>query len=165
MRHGIWWFKRGSIREGTRLSSDYSDLLRILSESGVRFLVVGGYAVMEYAEPRYTKDLDLLIATDEANATAVFNCLKKFGAPLLGIRPEHFQDPELLYQMGSPPARVDVLMSLPGIGFEEAWEARKLIHLFGVEVPVISREHLIEVKRTSDRHSDRADLEALLEDN
>lgn len=143
------------------MSSDYSELLRLLVECGVRFLVVGGYAVMEYAEPRYTKDLDLLIATDLANAENIYRALREFGAPLSGLSAEDFTDPDAFYKMGSPPLRVDVLMSVPGVDFEEAWRDRQVAHLFGVEVPLISRHHLIESKRASGRPSDLIDLAAL----
>ncbi len=143
------------------MSSDYKDLLRLLAEYSVRYLVIGGYAVMEYAEPRYTKDLDLLIATDPTNAEAVYNALKRFGAPLSGVSAEDFANQELFYQMGSPPLRVDILMSIPGVNFERAWADRRLTELFGVTVPVISKAHLIESTRASGRTTDMADIEAL----
>ncbi len=145
------------------MSSDYSELLRLLVESGVRFLVVGGYAVMEYAEPRYTKDLDLLIATDLANAERIFSALSEFGAPLSGLKPEDFTDRDAFYKMGNPPLRVDVLMSIPGVDFEDAWEDRRLTKLFGIEVPLISKQHLIASKRASGRPSDLLDLASLEE--
>jgi predicted nucleotidyltransferase len=63
------------------VNSDFSDLLKLFNDKGVRYLVVGGYAVIQYAEPRFTKDLDLWVATDPKNATAVFEALKEFGAP------------------------------------------------------------------------------------
>lgn len=145
------------------MSSDYSELLRLLVECGVRFLVVGGYAVMEYAEPRYTKDLDLFIATDSENAERVFRALSEFGAPLKGLGPDDFTDPEAFYKMGSPPLRVDVLMSIPGIDFEEAWRDRRMASIFGTEVPLISKQHLIASKRASGRPSDLLDLASLEE--
>lgn len=143
------------------MSSDYSDLLRSLVAFGVRFLVVGGYAVMEYAEPRYTKDLDLLIATDPTNAERVFLALKAFGAPLAGLTPADFTDADAFYKIGAPPMRVDILMSIPGVAFDEAWEQRHTVTMFGLDVPLISREHLIDAKRASGRPIDLIDLNEL----
>lgn len=158
---GNWSSTIGNVEGGRSMSSDYSELLRLLVEFNVRFLVVGGYAVMEYAEPRYTKDLDLLIATDPANAEAVFSALAKFGAPLTGLRPSDFTDPDAFYKMGSPPLRVDVLMSIPGVDFEEAWSDRKEVSMFGIDVPLISKRHLIASKQASGRPTDLIDLAAL----
>jgi hypothetical protein len=58
-------------------SRDFKELLSVLEKHEVRYLVIGGYAVMLYSEPRWTKDLDLWIATDPANANAIFNALRK----------------------------------------------------------------------------------------
>ncbi len=67
------------------VNSDFSDLLRLFNKYGVRYLVIGGYAVIQYAEPCYTKDLDLWISTDQVNAQAVYRALREFGAPLAGF--------------------------------------------------------------------------------
>ncbi len=96
------------------VNSDFSDLLRLFNKYGVRYLVIGGYAVIQYAEPRYTKDLDLWISTDPVNAQAVYGALREFGAPLAGLTPEDFAEEGYFYQMGVPPVRVDVLMGIPG---------------------------------------------------
>ena len=64
------------------MNSDFKDLLRILLEKGARFLIIGGYAVIRYTEPRYTKDLDLLISPTPENAAKVYAALQDFGAPL-----------------------------------------------------------------------------------
>ena len=66
-------------------SPDFKELLNTLEKHSVRYLVVGGYAVMKYTEPRFTKDLDLWTSTDEENSKAVFSALKEFGAPLKGF--------------------------------------------------------------------------------
>lgn len=74
------------------VNSDFSDLLRIFNDHNVKYLVVGGYAVVQYTEPRFTKDLDLIISTDSENAQAVYNALKEFGAPLAGLAPKDFSE-------------------------------------------------------------------------
>ena len=74
------------------VNSDFSDLLRILNANRVKYLVIGGYAVVLYAEPRYTKDLDMWISTDTANAEAVYKSLREFGAPLEGLTAKDFSE-------------------------------------------------------------------------
>lgn len=103
-------------------NSDFRELLNLFARHRVRYLVVGGYAVMKYTEPRFTKDLDLRIATDAENANAVFAALKAFGAPLQNLTPNDFTQQEYYYQMGRPPLRVDIMMAIPGVEFESAWE-------------------------------------------
>src|SRR5437016_2023132 len=103
------------------MTSDYKDLLEVLNACGVRYLIVGGHAVMKYTEPRRTKDLDLWVATDPANAENVHRALSAFGAPVERYTPSDFTQAEFWFQIGVAPVRVDILMSLPGVSFEEAW--------------------------------------------
>src|SRR5688572_20616801 len=103
------------------MRSDYKELLEVLNACGVRYLIVGGYAVMRYTEPRFTKDLDLWIATDRENAERTFQALSRFGAPIDDCTPEDFTNPELWFQIGVAPVRVDLLLSIPGLAFEDAW--------------------------------------------
>jgi hypothetical protein len=93
------------------MNSDFKELLSTFNAAKVRYLVVGGYAVMTYTEPRYTKDLDLWIEATPRNAWAVFRALKEFGAPLAGLSEADFSREGFFYQLGRPPARVDILMS------------------------------------------------------
>jgi hypothetical protein len=142
-------------------SPDFKDLLNILEKHKVRYLVVGGYAVMKYTEPRFTKDLDLLISTDEENSKAVFTALKEFGAPLKGLTPHDFTEKGYFYQMGNPPFRLDVMMSIPGVEFENAWEHREEVLLEGLTIPFISRADLIKSKEAGGRAQDLIDAENL----
>ena len=103
------------------VNSDFSDLLKIFNARNVRYLVIGGYAVIQYAEPRYTKDLDVWISTDVENARAIYTALREFGAPLTNLTVKDFSQEGYFFQMGVPPVRVDVLMGIPGLHFEEAW--------------------------------------------
>ena len=116
---------------------------------------------MNYAEPRYTKDLDIWVDTDKANATAVFNALKAFGAPLSGITENDFALEGYFYQIGVAPVRIDILMSMKGLRFEDAWERRVESDLYGVKTFFISREDLITSKKQVGRPQDLADVEAL----
>ena len=145
-------------------SPDFKELLNLFKKHNVRYLIIGGYAVMRYSEPRFTKDLDLLVAVDEENARAVYNSLKEFGAPLQNLSPEDFAEEGYFYQMGSPPLRVDVLMSIPGISFAEAWKNRETVMIAETEMQFISKSDLIKAKRASGRPQDLLDLENLEHD-
>jgi len=143
------------------VNSDFSDLLRIFNDNNVRYLVIGGYAVVQYAEPRYTKDLDIWISTDTANAKSVYRSLKEFGAPLTELSEADFSEEGYFYQMGVPPVRVDILMGIPGVAFEAAWEKRVEVNFDELLVSFISREDLIRAKRASGRPQDLTDADAL----
>lgn len=140
---------------------DFSDLLRIFNDHNVKYLVIGGYAIIQYAEPRFTKDLDVLIGTDIANAEAVYNALREFGAPLTGLTPKDFSEEGFFFQMGMPPVRVDVLMGIPGIEFDECWKRRVEVDFDGLKVVFISRADLIMSKRAAGRPQDLMDADAL----
>lgn len=142
-------------------SPDFKELLSLFKKHKVRYLIVGGYAVMRYTEPRFTKDLDLLVGVDEGNPEAVYNALKEFGAPLAGLTASDFAAEGYFYQMGRPPLRVDVLMSVPGINFSDAWERRETLEVAGVEMHFISKLDLIKSKEAAGRPQDLLDLENL----
>lgn len=142
-------------------SPDFSELLSLFRKHSVRYLIVGGYAVMRYTEPRFTKDLDLLVAVDEGNPEAVYKALKEFGAPLAGLAASDFAAEGYFYQMGRPPLRVDVLMSVAGVNFSEAWERKETLEVGGVEMHFISKPDLIRAKEAAGRPQDLLDLENL----
>lgn len=144
-------------------NSDFRELLNLFERHEIRYLVVDGYAVMKYSEPRFTKDLDLWIATDPKNARAVYAALKEFGAPLANLTADDFTHRDYFYQMGRPPLRVDIMMSIPGIEFEEAWKSREVVELDEVKIPFISRSDLIRSKEASGRPQDRIDIDKLRE--
>ena len=102
-------------------NSNFRDLLKLFGEFGVRYLIAGGYAVMRYTEPRYTKDLDVWIEASLDNAERVYRALAAFGAPLQGITRSDFETEGPFYQMGRPPVRVDILTSIDGVDFSGAW--------------------------------------------
>jgi hypothetical protein len=127
----------------------------------VRFLVVGGYAVIRHTEPRFTKDLDLWIEATAENADRCFRALASFGAPLAGLTPLDFTQQGYIYQMGVPPFRVDILMSLRGIESSKAWDRRDVQESDGLSIPFLSKADLIESKIRAGRPQDLLDVEAL----
>jgi len=143
------------------LNSDFKELLSILNEQQAKYLVVGGYAVIEHTEPRYTKDLDVWVSPQRANAERVYSALKQFGAPLSNITVDDFTNTNTVYHMGRPPARVDVLMGLSGLDFESAW-GRRVEGSYGeVATQFLSIEDLITNKRAVGRPQDLMDVENL----
>ena len=143
------------------VNSDFTDLLKLFNDNHVRYLVIGGYAIILYAEPRFTKDLDLWISTDTDNAAAIYKALKIFGAPLTGLTEADFSEEGNFYQMGVPPVRVDILMGIPGGDFEQAWRSRREVDFGGLVVPFISKQDLIAVKKASGRPQDLIDVDLL----
>ena len=142
-------------------SPDFRELLKIFEKHNVRYLIVGGYAVMKYSEPRFTKYLDIFIATDQNNAEGVFSALKEFGAPLENLSIDDFAQKGYFYQMGRPPLRVDIMMSIPGIEFDEAWKNREVVQIDDFKILFISRSDLIQAKEVSGRPQDNIDVEKL----
>jgi len=143
------------------VSSDFKDLLNLFNACRVKYLIIGGYAVVKYTEPRYTKDLDLWIRADRKNAAAVFKALREFGAPLAGMTEDDFAHEGYFYQMGVPPVRVDVMMSITGLTFDQAWKHRVEADFDGIPVMFISREDLIASKLAAGRPQDMIDVTML----
>jgi len=145
------------------MNKDLRELLLAFNAHAVKYLVIGGYAVGVHSEPRATKDLDVFIRADEQNSQAVYQALAAFGAPLQGFTSADFNDEQgSTFQIGQPPARIDILQRIDGINFDEAWEDR-IEGLVEGEIPahVISRDHLIRNKLATGRARDIADVEAL----
>ena len=143
------------------MNQDFVDLLRALSASEVRFLVVGAYALAVHGRPRATGDLDVLVDPTPENAGRVMQALKAFGAPLQHITSADLSTPGVVLQIGLPPRRIDVLTQLTGVSFVEAW-ADRVRHAVGpLEVDFIGKAAFIRNKRATGRPQDLADIAAL----
>jgi hypothetical protein len=144
--------------------SDYRELLSILNAHRVKYLIIGAYAVAIHAQPRATKDLDILVKADSENAKAVFAALAEFGAPLQGLTPADFEEPGPFFRMGREPVCVDILTVIPGVEFDAAWP-RRVEDVFDKDTDLranfISREDLLAAKRAAGRRQDLADIEAI----
>lgn len=145
-----------------RINSDCSDLLRLFADEKVECLLVGAHAVAFHAEPRFTKDVDLWVRPSAENAVRVHRALVRFGAPLEDVGPEVFTETESVYQIGVAPNRIDVVMSVDGVSFDEAWPDRIEARYGETPVDVIGKDALIRTKRASGRPQDLLDLERLL---
>jgi predicted nucleotidyltransferase len=141
----------------------FRELLQSLSAHKAEFLIVGGYAVMKYTEPRYTKDLDIWIRNSPQNAAKVYAALAEFGAPLAadGLTTKDFSSSSMVYQIGRPPLRIDIITKITGVSFTHAWRRRKRERIAGVNVYFIGLEDLIRNKEASGRQSDAEHLKLL----
>ncbi|HSN69644.1 MAG TPA: nucleotidyltransferase [Thermoanaerobaculia bacterium] len=144
--------------ESTR---DFEELLGCLTRHGVRFVIVGAHALAHHAKPRYTKDLDVFVDADPANARRIVAALEEFGFGGLGISPDDFSESGKIVQLGSPPTRIDLMTSIDGVTFEDAWQSRVEGAYGTASVPYIGYEALIRNKTASARAQDLADLEVL----
>jgi hypothetical protein len=106
------------------LNPDFREFIQSLNDNAVRYLVVGGYAVAFHGHPRYTKDIDLWLLSDPANAQRIIRALEQFGFGSVGLQPDDFLEPDQIIQLGYPPARIDLLTTLPGVEFEACYAAR-----------------------------------------
>jgi predicted nucleotidyltransferase len=140
---------------------DQIDLLSAFNDHGVEYLIIGGHAVNAYTQARFTNDLDLFVRGSEVNALAVYKALATFGAPLAGVSPADFSKPDQIFQVGLAPDRIDIMQSIPGVSFDEAWKEATVGTVEGVTVHFISREHLIANKLAAGRPRDLGDVDEL----
>jgi len=143
------------------VNEDFRDLLRALSEADARFLIVGAYAVAAHAEPRATGDLDVWVEPTPENAARVISALRRFGAPLHDLSEADLAQAGIVFQIGLAPRRIDLLTSITGVSFAQAWPERVPVEYAGVQCHVIGIEALRENKRRLGRAKDLADLELL----
>lgn len=132
-----------------------------LDASHIKYLIVGGIAVGFYAEPRFTKDLDILVAVQPPDHLKLFSVLREFGAPVHLVAAEEFVASDFIFHFGLPPWRIDILTSIQGVDFGKAFERRNMLPLGTYMASVISKEDLIVSKLASGRHQDLADVEKL----
>jgi len=143
------------------LSEDYSDMLRAFSEEKVKYLLVGAHAVAAHGIPRATGDMDFWVASTRENAIAVYRALAKYGTPIDQITPQDFEIEEMVFQIGVPPYRIDIITSVTGLEFESAYNAATQVAYAGFDVRVPSLDDLIINKKATGRLKDLVDVEAL----
>ena len=144
-----------------QLDPDFKEFVELFVANDVRFLIVGGYAVAAHGLPRYTGDLDAWVWVSSGNASRIIRSLEAFGFAGLGLTEDDFSQPDRVVQLGYPPYRIDILTSIEGVEFDEAWSRRVVLDLDGVLVPFIGRDDLLTNKRVASRPQDIADVERL----
>ncbi len=145
------------------LNEDFRELLVQLADHGVEFVVVGAYALAFHGAPRASGDIDLFVRPAPDNARRVHDALAGFGAPLgaSGVVPDDFARPGLVYQIGLPPRRIDVMTEISGVTFDEAWETRVPAEVDGRTIAFIGRAALLKNKHAAGRLKDLADAARL----
>jgi hypothetical protein len=143
------------------LNPDFAEMLRGLSAEGAEYLLVGAYAMAAHGVPRATGDIDIWIRPSPENADRVLRALDRFGAPLFDLTAADLERDGTVFQLGLSPRRIDLLTSIDGVTFEEAWGGRVACRLGDVDVTVIGRDALIRNKRAAGRPRDRVDLRLL----
>jgi hypothetical protein len=143
------------------VNDDFAEMLSALSAAGADFLVVGAHALAVHGIVRATGDLDIWVRPSEENAERVWAALVQFGAPLDRISQADLSRPDVVFQIGLPPRRIDLLTSISAVEFEDAWPHRVMLLLGELRVPVIDRQTLIRNKSATGRPRDLADVEEL----
>jgi len=145
------------------LNDDFRDLLLALADHEVEFLIVGAYALSFHGAPRASGDIDIFVRPNAGNAARIWKALVQFGAPLasVGVVQADFEKPDLVYQIGLPPRRIDLLTSISGVSFEDAWSSRIPAEVGTRKAHFIGREMFLRNKLAAGRPKDLADAARL----
>jgi hypothetical protein len=146
-----------------KISKDFEEFFALLNQHKIEYLVIGGYAFAIYAEPRYTKDLDIFYRSDERNADKLLEVLSDFGFQSGSITTKDLMRKGKIFQLGNPPLRIDLLNDIDGISFNEAWQNRASSEYGEEMIQVIGKNELIKNKRASGREQDQLDVKRLEE--
>ena len=143
------------------LNEDYKEMLQCLASEGVKFILVGAYALAAHGYPRATMDIDVWVMPSRDNAAAVLRALRRFGAPVHGLTSADLQKDDTIFQIGVAPRRIDIITGVSGLHFKDAMARSVMLEIEGLEVRIPSLDDLIRNKRASGRTKDLADVEAL----
>jgi hypothetical protein len=147
------------------LNPDFRDMLSELNEAGAEYLVVGAYALAAHGTPRATGDIDIWVRPTPENARRVHAALTAFGAPSGQVSVDDLSAPDVVFQIGVAPRRIDILTSIDGVAFDDAWPRRETVEVDGVLVPILGREDFVANKKASGRPKDLADIASLDDDD
>lgn len=144
-----------------RVEKDFKEFIALLNRHDVHYLIIGGFAYSFYAEPRYTKHIDILIEQTQENAKKILSAIKNFGFEDLELTEKDFLEAGQIIQLGMDPLRIDILTSLKGTDFKNFWPNRVIGRYGDISVFFISKQDLIHCKHISGRKQDLADIEKL----
>jgi len=144
-----------------RVEKDFKEFIALLNKNGVKYLVIGGFAFAFYAKPRFTKDIDFFVEASEENSKKIIKALNQFGFSSMGLTEADFWKPRQIIQLGYQPMRIDIVTTVSGLEFEDAWANRVTGKYGDVDCFFISKEDLIKKKQTSGRPQDIADIKFL----
>ena len=144
-----------------KLDKDFNEFVELFVARGVRFLVVGGYALAAHGYPRATDDFDAWVWANSENAEKIVECLAEFGFGGLNLTTDDFTTLDRVVQLGYPPYRIDIITASSGVTFDNAWANRLVVDVDGLQVPFIGRDDLLTNKRATGRPKDLLDVERL----
>jgi len=145
------------------IPSDFKELLELLNNKSIEYLIVGAYALAHHGVPRFTGDLDIYIHPTKENADGLIKVIQDFGFGDLGIKPDDFLTPERVVQLGVSPLRIDFLTSIDGVSWESAWSGKVESRYGDIPVNVIGKNELLLNKKATGRLKDLADIAAMEE--
>jgi hypothetical protein len=143
------------------IQQDFRDLLVLFNSNKVEYIIVGGYALAFHGAPRYTGDIDIYVKPDTGNAEQIMTALDEFGFGSVGLAAADFVKPGQVVQLGVPPVRIDIITSIGGVSWDEAFAGRVAGRYGDVDVHYLGRTQFIQNKRSVGRKKDLADIEAL----
>lgn len=143
------------------LNEDYKEMLQLLSEEQVDFMIVGAYALAVHGHPRATGDIDIWVKPNDSNAKKIYRVLTRFGVPLDQITNDDFAVEGVIFQIGVIPRRIDIITKIDGVAYEEADEDKIIVEVEDLKIPVISLNKLIKNKMSTGREKDALDIKLL----
>jgi predicted nucleotidyltransferase len=143
------------------LAKDFEEFIRLLNKHEVEYMVVGGYALAFHGKPRHTGDMDIWIDNSEKNAEKMLKVVGDFGLKSLGLTKGDFTREGFITQIGYPPLRIDILNSIDGVRFSQAYENRQTVDLEGLKAPFIGKAEFIMNKKAAGRAQDLADIKSI----
>lgn len=144
-----------------KLDKDLREFIELLNSLRVDYIVVGGHAVAFHGHPRFTGDIDFLARPSHENSERLINVIREFGFADFRLSPDDFTQPNSIVQLGQPPNRIDLLTSISGVDFDEAWDSKIAGELDGLPVFYLGWDSLLKNKRASGRAKDLADVSKL----
>lgn len=143
------------------LNKDYKEMLQILLDNKVKFLVVGAYAMGAYGYPRATGDFDIWVEASSENSKIIYQSLLKFGAPISELTQTTFCEEGIIFQIGVAPRRIDIITKIDGVDFKKAYSDKQEVEIEDIKIPFISKEDLIKNKESTGREKDILDVKYL----
>jgi predicted nucleotidyltransferase len=143
------------------LAKDFEDFVKLLNQNHVAYMIVGGYALAFHGKPRHTGDLDIWIQNSDDNSDKLVNVIKEFGLGSLGLTKADFLQEGYVTQIGYPPLRIDILNSIDGVNFDDAFQNKLLINIDGLDINYIGLKDFIDNKIASGRSQDIVDLKEI----
>ena len=145
-----------------KTEKDFEELLRLFNKNKVKYCIVGAYAVAFYAEPRYTKDMDIFVEPNRDNARRIIKSLDEFGFKNLTLKEKDFIRKGKIIQLGYEPVRIDLITSIDGCDFKEVWKNRAIGTYGKQKALFIGLNELIKNKKKSARGQDNVDISILM---